>query len=359
MRLLKFFEATRLDELRQRYVDPDASGNRVVVAHRGNVWILNDGEVPAQVVADILQQTGAGNPGDIAGETVNVWDIQQMLEERPDVIFGQWSGDDFYMSDRATGSLDPRSSPLYRQLAQHLGISTATRSATTWTGDETEQTVWQHEMQGKLPDVMYHGTHTGVLSSILKTGLNPDSYESNWPTVGKFDLIFFTTKFEEAAFQANRSADMKNTQPVVLQVRIPDKDQVTWDYDMAALYANPEENPDLDTHGFTASPEFFQQSERGSAQGVQAANPGTNYMTATGTVGYKKRIPAKFIVGANVADAWGAGDMGMDEEGSPIEHDNNYMTMDELKASMERIDDYGYDPGEDYEPEEDEDEEDF
>jgi hypothetical protein len=214
-------------------------------------------------------------------------------------------------------------------------------------------------MKGKLPDVLYHGTHTGVLPSILKTGLNPDSYESNWPEVGKFDLLFFTSKFEEAAFQANRSADKNHTQPIVLQVRIPDKDQVTWDYDMAALYANPEENPDLDTHGFTASPSFHDQAGRGG-QGIQSANPGTNFMTATGTVGYKKRIPAKFIVGVNVADGWGAGDMGgMNEEGSAIESDDNYMTMDELKASMERIDDYGYDPGEGYEPEEDEDEEDF
>lgn len=359
MRLLQFLEAIRLNELRQRYVDPeaDATDNRIVVAHRGNVWILADREVPKAVAQDILQQTGVSDGSDIAGESINVWDLQEMFETRPDIIFGQWNGDDLVLSDRITGAPDPKSSALWRQLAQHLNLNTATRTASTWTGDETEYTTLRHEMKGQLPDVLFHGTNSGVLPSIFRTGLDPNTERSNWPDVGKFNLVFLTTKFEEAAFQANRSADRnRGTEPVVLAVHVPDKAKITWDYDIAARYADPEETPELDTHGYTGSPMFWDQAGyQGGAQ-AQAANPGTNFMTSTGTVGYNGRIPAKFIEGGFIAEYWGQHEPGVDNEGGSIENQDNWLSASELKDSMDRIEHYGFDPGEDYDPEEDEDE---
>lgn len=72
------------------------------------------------------------------------------------------------------------------------------------------------------------------LEDILKVGLEPRGYQSNYEKAGIYhdDKIFFTTRFGEASHHATHTGNITKSLPIVLEFTIPDKNLVISDYDV-------------------------------------------------------------------------------------------------------------------------------
>ena len=344
MRLIQFLEETRLDEMTIRYKSPETT-NYQVVAFRDLIWLLdyNDLEDP-EIMTDLMDNTG-----------LEEHQLDSITDYRPDIFVAQFSDgeDSLWISSDILGARDPRVSQYVRKVARALGASSVQGEDMGYDEGERPWSVDVTNVPQGFPDTMMHGTDATKLPGILRFGLDPGRSESNWAEIGIEDwqdLVFLTVKPNTADFHARRSAGKNHSAPVVLTVKIPDKNLIGPDFDVASA-VGPEVLADV--LGFSG----WQSWERDEEQRQQVLqHSGPKVWKEAGIYSYKGRIPASHIIKVE-ADLSG-------ELGTP-EDDTGYYefeTMEEFSRAWELFSDYGYwHPGmeeelEDYEDEEEEDE---
>jgi hypothetical protein len=275
----EFFQL--INEMRERF--PESEG-RNIIAHRGNIWRFED--VPSESMqTDIIEHIG------IEQDDKEWYDVEQyIIEERPDVFIGNITSDKYLESKSWNEFTHSSSSPLIKQLINHFKLY-------GFRIDDEEgyplQQYHRSELKGQYPDVAYHGTNIKALQQIIKYGLNPsEGNSSNWPF--RFnDKIYMTVNKNLAIFHANNSANKQKSQPILLKIRIPDKNKITIDYDVAKTYGL---EADSDEEGYgqrikqhTSSHDIKRMDQ------IKKHSAKTNFTKVSGVFAYKGRIPVKFI----------------------------------------------------------------
>ena len=335
MRLIQFLNHTRLDELFMRH---RSEGANEIIAHRQNVWLYNYDEED-EVLQDVEQFVGTDDMG--------------YLRERPDVVTGTFDGSTLFLNDLEIG-MDPQISTYIKKLAQFLGAHEVEQLQSYYSRSEQEVEFERrypvYQIGQRVPDEALHGTNTEALPEILRFGLDPQRGTGNWEEdrygspVGKFELVFLTVRPASAIFHAEGSAHKRGrgAAPVVLRVKIPDKNLIGPDYDVAMATGL---DPDLADHlGFTGSAGWHHQMDQEhitDQQKLVMAKSGQRVWQQTGLFSYRGRIPANHIVGIE-ADL--SGDEGIvDPESMYGSTMYDFGTdIEEFKRAFELYQDHGY-----------------
>ena len=333
MRLIEFWtrvDMSRLDELFIRYRTPGTHDDYHLIAHRENIWLYNREDMDnEQLVADIQQRTG------LAGEDLD--DLSQEAVERGDAIVGIYhasQGKFWHQGDPGMMTHNPAVSQYFKKLVNFLGVEVV--SGNRFSGmDDVEVDTYQHEMQGKIPEEMYHGTNTGDIPGIMKTGLTPDAGDGNWENIKFYDLVFITQDFYNAKFHAERQAkDLGKGAPVILKLKVPDPARIVPDFDMmTAMGGGNEETADELT--YSGIVDYDAEWKVKQRDAIARNNPGSDLTMISGIVGYKGRIPANHITEIHAALA---GEMG-DPDNLDYHEFNSWKEFDE---ALNIYQDYGY-----------------
>ena len=353
MRLIEFWtrvDMTRLDELFIRYKTPGVHTDYHLIAHRENIWLYNREDMDnEQLVADIQQRTG------LTGDDLD--DLSQQATDRGDLITGVYHasrGEFWHQGDPGYMTHNPVASQYFKKLIAFLGVDVV--QGNRFTGmDDTEVETMRHEMEGRIPDEMYHGTNTDAIPRISKLGLAPGEGEGNWDEVGQFeDMVFLTQDYYNAKFHAERqSRELGKGAPVILKVKIPDRTKIVPDFDMATQMGGKAE--EVDELGYSGANMFYDKHVVDKRDELAKYNPGSDLTMISGIVGYKGRIPANHITEIHAALA---GEMG-DPDNLDYHEFNSWKEFDE---ALNIYQDYGYwYPGieEEFRDEEEQEDEDY
>ena len=306
-----------------------------IIAFNKYIWLFPGDEVPEEYIEEIfplldLQVDDMQDP-----DNIDIGDIIAELDNknRSDVIVGTIADGDMYIQSSGF-RFDPNSSVYVKKIVKQLGLSHVTTQDVSGYGDEeTRHSKWG--MTGKISDVAYHGTSSQYLENILRLGLKPGESKTNYKMITHSDKIFFSSRLDEALMHAQHTTREIGGEPVVIEMKIPDKAKVVPDYDIdVATEDGYYHDISADTRG--------SQRERGTMPGSS-----TTLSREFGIYGYEGRVPVSHITGVYVI-------LGEAEEGAST-NDLTHLDMEEAKMFLYTLENFGYgDPYYDEEEHEDE-----
>lgn len=213
--------------------------NKNVIAYRENVWLIGEklSEQDANNILNKLAIRGQEFTSDSDADEqsqVAFHDLYQVINnaERSDVLVGYIRDKELYLINSVPFSLDPKSSLLVKKVVQALKLSKVSYEDDI--EQETSVSIPKKKITGTIPDYAYHGTSVKYIEKILRTGIMPMEYQSNYARQGVYhsDKIFFTTRFGEAASHARTTGHITKNLPAVIEFKIPDKNLIIPDYDI-------------------------------------------------------------------------------------------------------------------------------
>jgi hypothetical protein len=318
-----------------------STGNRII-AHRGNIWRFDDFPDESQL-RDIVNKTGVLEmEGDepLDEEELNAaFDeiYQAILDERPDIFIGRINGQNYLQNDSDNELTYGPDSPMINKMVRMLKTDGYQAADSDYTSGET---YWSSELKGDLPEWAYHGTNLSGLASIIKYGLNPSEENAgNWGF--QFgDKIYLTTKQDYAIYHANNSARKQGSPPILFRIRIPDRNRITVDYDVAKTYGIHDKADEEGYSGIISN--HTHEYDRKRNKLISQYSPKTDWTKATGVFAYKGRIPAKFIQWIGYKDNYD-GYSATDEESS-LSQDEMQVLHDfsDIKEFLDMMQEYGY-----------------
>lgn len=320
-----------LTEIRVVYKPEEEHGSYFLIAHRGKIWLFDETKpFPLETRAD-MEELFDYVLNDDPVEDFKYSDLE--LENRPDIVIGQLDLEqkELYISGFGTVQ-SPFTSKMIKDIVNYFKLEDVRVSdLDTVLDTETEYFVSPKEMKGKIPNKLWHGTQLNRLKEILKTGIRPNQ-PGNWEKIKHNDLIFLTVNPRNAAFHATNSSSEDNP-PVILEVKIPDMDQIVWDYDTAIrVYGSLD--PTSEKLGYSNISTKLNHIAH-DIKLIRNLNPKTDLNTPMGNFGYRGRIPANHIISIRAAlqENW-------EEEGS-----SDYWTwfdsVEEFKDALEIYNEFG------------------
>ena len=320
-------------EMIVRYQSPD--GNEVI-AFQDSIWLIGD-RTPRRVLRDIKRATGLR--GDTAEDL-----MRDARENRPDVLAGYIYDNRLSVDGVVSMALNPRSSLLIKKVVQQLGLDGVNAERMDPEGEEHSEEFRMHQLEGQIPQIVYHGTTSKYIRGILRIGIAPTT-NSNWQQLGKFrDKIYLTASFQDAAFHANRTTGTAYGIPLVIATRIPDRSKIVLDFDVGASMHGI--TPAMDREGYTAS--VSQDTwDKKRLKTIGKYDRGTDYTREIGTFGYRGRIPSNFFTAFFVSDSA--------DHGLSLNHSIEITDKAELWRALDLINEFGYYDPSYQEPEWDED----
>lgn len=315
----------------ERYSDPDGD---TVVAHQGNIWRFDVDSLDSDLLADIKSQTGL--------DDIENWDDlrEEVLDNRPDVFIGQITDDGFLQNASYNEFTHGQNSPLIKKIVQFYKLKGYRAPDTE---DDVGEEFSKHELTGMISDYAYHGTNLMALESIIKFGLNPSKENAtNWG-FSFSDKIYLTTKENYGIYHANNSARNQKSHPILIRVKIPDKNRITADYDVAKTFGMKDVS---DQEGYTGiiSKHTYDYDIRRTNK-IQTHSPKTDFNKVSGVFAYKGRIPASFISWIGFKNNYEG--LSMDDRDAWLSTDNMQIIHDKTVWSdfVEMMNQYGfYDP---------------
>jgi len=204
-----------------------------VIAFDKWIWILND-EIEGQEkeVQDIIDKLGLDKKAQDFDDIHSF--INDIQENKNDVLTGQIQNKNLYLYDYGSFKLDPKSSVLVKKVVNQLKLKSASYSEDM---GSTETSIKKKKMTMQIPETAYHGTSTEYLNQIMRIGLRPGETNSNYEKqeIEHPELIFFTTRIGEAMHHAQHTASLKGGTAIILELKIPDKSLMIADYDVEKL----------------------------------------------------------------------------------------------------------------------------
>lgn len=332
MKLLEFLNETRvrLDEFVLKTAPPPSNETYSIFVAGKYMWIF---EIPPKNEFDekeTLRDIGMVLFND--EEAIECpEELFRYADDHPSLFYGLVENNILVVSSYSENSSFARSSPLIRKIVTQLKLDGVDAQYSINVGDD-----WEHlrkeQVLGELPEFAYHGTNSKHILNILKKGLDPRTDAANWKHVGKFELVFLTLRRNKAIFHALQSAELEyNGFPVLLKVRIPNKNKILLDYDVASEF-DPE-HPDVKIANYSSAPEFgtWRQSK------IKIPKP-RDLSKAIGTFAYNGRIPSSHIISI-YADF---------SEESSIDNYNfrEFTNIKDFLSALDIAQDYGYwEPG--------------
>lgn len=292
-----------LTEIRVVYKPKENEGSYFLIAHRGKIWLFDESEpFPREVRSAMEELFDYVLDDDTAVEDFRYSDLE--LENRPDLIVGQLDLQAKELLISGFGSVQtPYTSKTIKDIVKYFDLEHVRVSGIDPASEhENETLVSPQEMKGKIPDKLWHGTQLNRIEGILKTGIRPNQ-AGNWDQVKHKNLIFLTAIPQTAMFHAINSAS-KNNPPVVIRVKLPDKDQIVWDFD-TALRIYGALDPTSEKLGYTdvVNKLSYMSSD---LELIKNLNQGTDLNTPIGIFGYRGRIPPNHIteIGTALLEGW-------------------------------------------------------
>ena len=281
-----------LTELRVTDLSKESESTKYFLLYKDKLFIL-DRNSPFKTINSRLKSHVKGHPAvkktsDYKGSAIrSAGDIQDFIKDMsdlsPDIVAGE-----YYPENSAIvlwGNVQARSSLNVKKIVQQLSVQNVTmRHLDEPKYDDYKEIEYSpDELKGDIPSIVFHGTLSHQLGSILKYGLDPDRGLSQFSKQGIFhpEHNFFTATFQEAlyyAFNAKHQAKHKwDAFPIILEIKIPDKNLV---------------GPDYDYDFSTTTPRYFQRPQEPSSSATMKS---MGLSREVGKWSYKGRIPANHI----------------------------------------------------------------
>lgn len=267
--------------------DPESDKLKYLVAYRDKLFIFDDDSNLSSIKIH-FRAHHPGMEGDWSPLSTNdPYELASQLgEASPDIVAGEYHPEVDSLHLFGGVDLDPLTSLTLKKVVNKLGIRNVSMSGMdATTGEEDmERDYSPRQMAGGVPKIVYHGTYSPELNSILKYGLDPNRGPSKWSKQGIYhsEHIFFTANFDQAKYYAmNAVRNMRSsedTYPIIIELEIPD---------LSLLY------PDFDADRYTTQPRYYADYERDKYR--KSAMKSMGLSREIGKWAYKGRIPAKFI----------------------------------------------------------------
>ena len=256
------------------------------VAYEGKLFILDKDSNTSKVIPNFSKHpTIKGELSDI--DTQDVQDfIYRLSEIAPDIVAGEYYPKHKSINVYYSTNVSPNTSLIVKKIAKQLGVKNVTRDyyKTNSNDDIIDVDYPAKKLVGGIPEVVFHGTNSKELQSILTYGLDPGRGSSRWEKQNIFheEHVFFTSTFQEATYYAENAVRVEKRGgenfPIVLELTIPDTSLIDPDYDADTMTTQQRTYHQHPVDKFTKSSM--------KSMGISRE---------TGKWGYKGRIPAKFI----------------------------------------------------------------
>jgi hypothetical protein len=215
--MISFEQYVNQNLLLEMVVHQDNEGDGKFVYYKGNIWVFDEDEASAETAMHISTIC------ELKNTTKDISDVLSQIEYREDILDGE-------VRDEI---LHPNSSKTL--FGEHAEILKKIQKALNLWGIEWGQ---DYETEYLQEHYYYHGTCVAHLKRILRFGLVPREKHgqftpSNFSKQGieHLDRVFVTSNIGDALFHASNSADINESSPVVLTLKIPDPTKLRIDYD--------------------------------------------------------------------------------------------------------------------------------
>lgn len=256
-------------------------GGTMVIAFRQWLWVINH---TSNQLEDIVNKLTESHPRgkELLNNLKNkdIFGITQWIKDYfPDALTGYWSekNKDLHLDINPSLGVSVTTSPLVRKVTAELKANKVHYTSF----EEKNITKKTRQIKGNWDAIWYHGTSTNYIEDILRLGLKPGESSSNYADQGVYhnDIIFLTSKLEEAQHHGFHTTEKVGGLPIVVQVnRLPDKSLIKPDYDVDHIASrNTYATPPSDKY----DPIFSVDSMKASKH--------------AGLIGYQGRIPATYI----------------------------------------------------------------
>lgn len=254
--------------------------SNIILAHGANIWIFDINEViPKDTIKEITKETGLS-------KFTNTHQLIEKAEDRPDLLTAYYNNGVLYV-DGMKASHHATSSVLLKKLADFLHVDSVNQTNYDYEGNKIGTEYSLPEMIGDIPNIAYHGTSLKFIAEILKTGIRP-SDNSNWKNVGKFhDFIFLTADINIARFHANNTISKYNEPGVIIAAKIPDRNKIAIDYDVAYKFYGAKNVHDSYLPSLDKDILPYQNKQ---IKKIQKHNPKTNFTKVAGIFAYMGAI---------------------------------------------------------------------
>lgn len=264
-----------------------------------------------------------------------------------------------------------------KKIVKHFDLRGVRASGTDFDDEYNEEEVEdlylrKEVLKSVTETVFYHGTSFDKLKNIAKKGIYKTGNSTNFEKIVHTDLVFITTQKAKALFHARTAAKIDGTVPVIIELKVPDKDKLVLDYDVAMQYYGADHalvkmiGYDIINDHETDGKSFNKGNKKDHLDKWKQLADKNSMNTKAGHFGYRGRIAPTnftgFIADAEYIAAYMfSEDTGMDMEyirGGKTLDLNFFRTYKELIESAEQYMSYmedEYDTGEDEEDYEDED----
>lgn len=242
------------------------------------IFLLSEDKIDNEIKQKILNNLKLSEKD--LSESLDVHDfLNQIAEKVPDVVAGRISNKTLTIFNFGI-TADPKSSILIKKIVNNLKLKSVDYTEDV---ESTMTSVPKKKILGSMPDIVYHGTSSVYLESILRKGLVAGEAESNYAKQGIVhpDLVFFSSRIGEAVHHAETAFRQKGGIPVILELKIPDKDQIIADYDIEKMTQSDVYYSNIDNNRYNYTKTYQQNPDKLSKH--------------FGIYGYKKRIPSSFI----------------------------------------------------------------
>jgi len=274
----KYLNETEI--LSEMFVKGHEDGNNIV-AYKENLWKLRDEIEEEDPVRKEISQALK-----IEDEWGDIHELRDLLEDRPDVLLGEYDGGSYselYIHRGGSFQLDPKSSVLVKKVVKTLGANGASYAPMGGEGDP--EFVGRYQIKGKIADTMYHGTTSNYLPGLMKLGLVPGKEKTNYEGINHPAAVFFSSRFDEAQHHATHTASKVGGDPVVLELKVPDPALLIPDYDV-----------DMGA-GDTGCYDYICKTLRDNQSSQSVDTDSFSLSREVGIYGYKGRVPAAAISG--------------------------------------------------------------
>lgn len=248
-----------------------------VAAWKDKMFVF-DSNTPTEELNTMLAHF-KDHPNSSHFSNISVENLFDNLRDQQDLVTGIWYPKDRYLSV-STISISPTTSRVLRDVARQLKVKKVGAMTDDSDGDGYAEYPIK-KLLGKLPDILYHGTSTVYIESILKHGLltrQESGADTNWKGFEHENVIFFSADKENAYFQGTQTAMEQGGFPIFLEVRIPFKSLIIPDAD-----ADPQRTVDDYAH---------LEPDRYSKYGISPEQMSLH----TGRIGYRGKILPQHIL---------------------------------------------------------------
>lgn len=326
--------------LNEMIVRREGDKSKDVIAFRDTIFLINSMDDIDSISDEMKEQI----------EKKTGLDLSDYIEydSRPDIVFGTINNDILYLYNSPANGMgpNPKSSIFMKKIIEKLGLDGVEYTHLNYQGGDDNIQMSRGAMEGRIPDMVYHGTNSSNLRGLLTTGLTPGKGNANWlKSVGRFeDRVFLTVSFENAQFHAITSAEKQRSIPLIIQTKIPDRDRIIPDFDMTSTYSGPYSDKAI-SHGYTDA--ISQQQFRDTLPDEFLSN--SDYTRETGIMAYRGRVPASFFVKFFIPDNLEISEI---EQFYPIDNQRDLIKAIELLDEFGHFEPYMLDEM-DYEEDED------